>query len=154
MMKKIYILFLLFSFVLFSCGDDGGPEPHVDDHGKEPDGKSMFIVEYEHSGDLDVFYKFLGLGKGFVFYGGTEQVPEGLNTEDLTKGKYKFITAEPIRELEIHLTYFWIDFPDLDYAEMEAKIRVFRDEELIDSVDIYLDSDGLKYVEKFEYEGI
>lgn len=147
-----FYLFLCLS-LFFSCSsDDESPSPGTGTI-DTPDGKSMFIVEYEQSGDLDVFQKSFGMGKGFLYFGTENKVPVGLSNDDLKENRYKFITEEPIRELDFGLSLFWIDVPNFEYAEMEVNIKVFRDEELIDSIYVYHNSDSLTFVDQWEYEG-
>lgn len=154
--RHFYLFFCLMIFIL-SCSDDDSPSPGTDID--KTDGKSMFIVEYEQTGDLEVFERALGLGKGFVYFDTQEPAPTDLLREDLANNKYKFITEDPIRKLDMSLYLFWLSYPNSNFAEIDITIKVFRDEELIDSINVYTNSDSLKnnnlqYHGDWEYEGI
>ena len=149
--RHFYLFFCLMIFFL-SCSDDDSPSPGTDID--KTDGKSMFIVEYEQSGDIEVFQTAFGIGSKFLYFGTQEPVPGGLLRKDLLNDKYKFITKEPIRELDMQLDLFWVDYPKQEFAEIDIIIKVFRDEKLIDSINVYTNSDSLQYHGNWEYEGI
>ena len=149
--RHFYLSFCLMIFFL-SCSDDDSPSPGTDID--KTDGKSMFIVEYEQSGNIDVFLKHLVMEDDFLYFGTEDKAPADISNNELTESHYKFITKEPIRKLDFGLSLFWIDVPNFNYAEMEVNIKVFRDEELIDSINVYTNSDSLLFVDQWEYEGL
>lgn len=152
-LNQLFYLLLCFVTMFFlSCSDDESPTPGTDTD--TTDGKSMFIVEYQQSGDVNVFNKYFSLGKGFLHFDTKGKAPELLSTGDLKNQNYKFITEEPIEQLELGLSLFWIDVPNYDYAEMDANIKVYRDEVLIDSISVFINSDNVHYESGWEYEGL
>lgn len=155
-MKNLNQLFYFFLCVVtlsfLSCSEDENPTSGTDPD--TTDGKSMFIVEYQQSGDIEVFNKYFSLGKGFLHFNTKEKASELLSTGDLRNQNYKFITEEPIEQLELGLSLFWIDVPNHNYAEMDADIKVYRDEVLIDSIKVSINSDDVHYESGWEYDGL
>lgn len=145
-MRNFLFSLLSFAFIVSSCSEK--EEIPAPDAGT---GKANFKLVYSQKGDLERFFRAMGLGSGFVFEETGKEVPMALFTEDLTEEKYTFKTKEPLDKIQVGISIEWISVK-LEPGSINAYLEVYRNDTLIDSQEMNVTSDDVSGAFQFEYE--
>lgn len=121
-MKKL-IWLILPALLLVGCGKDKVPEPQ----------KADFKVEFGQTGDYKGFYRFISMDAELVFEG-TDTAPLVLESKDLPKDKYIFVTSKPIKSL----TLTFLTSYDVATNPAEFTFKIFKNGKLIDTKTVKL----------------